>query len=574
MIWSGDLAWSATAFEWLGRIEHELLLFAAVWFAIGALDEFAVDLLYLWLRLTARVQTLRLKARPHQPEVASKAQALARTAPPAEGLPPRREREPMPFDHPAFSGGGFDATAPLRGMAAVLVPAWREAAVVSAMLRHALKAWPQAELRIYAGCYRNDPATLTAMIAAARGDHRVRIVIVNRDGPTTKADCLNRLYQALRVDEARMGRRARSVILHDAEDMVHPAALALMDAALDDADFVQLPVRAEPQDSSPWIAGHYCDEFAESHGKTMVVRDWLGTGLPAAGVGCAFRRETVDRIAHERGAAEPFAAECLTEDYECGLLIEEIGGVARFLRARDVDGSLVATREFFPGGLAAAVRQKTRWQHGIALQGWDRMGWRWRGSQQPLAELWMRLRDRRGPLIALVLACAYLLIVLWPLLALAEWGGLYRPEPTAPALRALLMANFAALGWRVGWRVAFTLREYGPVQGAMAVIRMPVANVIAIMAGRRAMAAYLQSLRNGKVQWEHTVHTRHPAADALAAEDGARRIANRERWLRETRRMREEQAPRHPAHAAHAAQAAISEEAEPGVGDGSLGLLP
>ncbi|MDF8332716.1 glycosyl transferase family protein [Novosphingobium cyanobacteriorum] len=567
MIWSGNLFWSAAAFEWLGRIEHELLLFAAVWFAIGAIDEFAVDVLYLWLRLTARVQTLRLQPRAILAQAGVKAREVARTVPLAAGHPPRWVREPAPFDHPAFADGGFDGAAPLRGLAAVLVPAWREAAVVSSMLRHALKSWPQAELRIYAGCYRNDPATLTAMIAAAHGDHRIRIVIVNRDGPTTKADCLNRLYQALCEDERRMG-RARSVILHDAEDMVHPAALALMDATLDDADFVQLPVRAEPQDSSPWIAGHYCDEFAESHGKAMVVRDWLGTGLPAAGVGCAFRRETVDQITRERGAAEPFAAECLTEDYECGLLIEEIGGVARFVRARDSDGSLVATREFFPGRLAAAVRQKTRWQHGIALQGWDRMGWRWRGSQQPLAELWMRLRDRRGPFTAVVLACAYLLIAIWPLLALAEWGGLYQPQPIAPLLQALLKVNFAALGWRVAWRVAFTTREYGLVQGIMSVIRMPVANVIAIMAGRRAMVAYLVSLRNGKVKWEHTVHTRHPAAEALAAEDGTRRLAKHERWLKEFGRFRQEQEPAHRTHAA------ISGEVQPGVSGESLGLCP
>jgi adsorption protein B len=30
--------------EWLSLVEHELLLFAAVFFLIGALDEFAVDL--------------------------------------------------------------------------------------------------------------------------------------------------------------------------------------------------------------------------------------------------------------------------------------------------------------------------------------------------------------------------------------------------------------------------------------------------------------------------------------------------------------------------------------------------
>jgi adsorption protein B len=33
------------------------------------------------------------------------------------------------------------------------------------------------------------------------------------------------------------------VVLHDAEDMVHPRELALIGDALNDVDFVQLPVR-------------------------------------------------------------------------------------------------------------------------------------------------------------------------------------------------------------------------------------------------------------------------------------------------------------------------------------------
>lgn len=485
-----DIFASDFAFGWLGRVEHELLLFAAVWFAVGALDEMGLDVLWLWLRLTGRVRTERLASSTAGGRVMARPPER-RGLPSSSGAPPR-----------------------LRGIAAVLVPAWQEAAVVGAMLEHALRAWPQRELRIYAGCYRNDPATLSAMIRAG-ADPRLRIVVHDREGPTTKADCLNRLYAALREDEQRGGYRVRCVVLHDAEDMVHPDGLALLDAALDEADFAQLPVRPEPQRHSPWIAGHYCDEFAESHGKAMVVRDWLGVGLPAAGVGCAFSRDAIEAIAARRGVAEPFAAECLTEDYECGLLIAEIGGKARFLRVRDATGGLVATREFFPARLASAVRQKTRWLHGISLQGWERLGW----TGAPL-ELWMRLRDRRAPMTAVVLSAAYLLIALLPLLLAAEWAGLYEPPPQTDGMRGLLLANFVALAWRVVARLAFTTREYGLGQGLLSILRMPVGNVVAIMAGRRAVAAYLRTLRGGAIKWDHTVHVRHPARDAALA--GAR----------------------------------------------------
>ena len=45
---------------------------------------------------------------------------------------------------------------------------------------------------------------------------------------------------------------------------------------------------------------------------------------------------------------------------------------------------------------------------GIALAGWDRLGW-----SGGLAERWMRLRDRRALLAALVLAAAYVALVGW-----------------------------------------------------------------------------------------------------------------------------------------------------------------
>lgn len=387
----------------------------------------------------------------------------------------------------------------------MLVPAWRESAVVGAMVEHCLASWPQEELKIYAGCYRNDAETLAALISAAPADPRLRIVVHDCDGPTTKADCLNRLHIALCDDERRCGFTARSIILHDAEDMVHPAALVVLDRALDTADFVQLPVRPEPQARSQLVAGHYCDEFAESHGKALVVRDWLGTGLPAAGVGCAFSRQAMRVLAERRGHQNPFAEECLTEDYECGLLIAEAGGRGRFLRVRTPSGELVATREFFPASLGAAVRQKTRWLHGIAFQGWDRLGWS--GS---LCELWMRTRDRRDPLITLVLGAAYLLVLIWPLLLLAEATGASEVRQMNAGLRALLWFNVASLAWRIAMRFGFTAASYGWRQGLLGILRMPVANIIAIMAGRRAIAAYLASLRGAPVAWDKTEHPVHP----------------------------------------------------------------
>jgi adsorption protein B len=147
-----------TPLAWLALVEHELLLFSAVFFLIGAIDELAVDVVWIWLRLTGRAKSPRIDRRA------------------------ARER-------------------PLSGPAAVLIPAWHEERVIELTVAHALAAWPQSELRLYVGSYRNDPATAEAVARGAGGDPRLRSVVLGHDGPTTKADCLNALYGALESDE-------------------------------------------------------------------------------------------------------------------------------------------------------------------------------------------------------------------------------------------------------------------------------------------------------------------------------------------------------------------------------------
>src|SRR3546814_10227962 len=76
----------------------------------------------------------------------------------------------------------------------------------------------------------------------ARRDARVRLVIGPHPGPTTKADCLNALWRALLRDEAAEGTRAKAVVLHDAEDVVHAGELAIFDRLIDRHWVVQLKI--------------------------------------------------------------------------------------------------------------------------------------------------------------------------------------------------------------------------------------------------------------------------------------------------------------------------------------------
>ncbi len=313
-----------------------------------------------------------------------------------------------------------------------------------------------------------------------------------------------------------MGVLFSCVVFQDAEDLVDPAALGLLDRAIADGiDFAQLPVEPMVQADRSWfgrhLGSHYCEEFAEAHGKVMVVRDALGAALPGAGVGCAISRDALQKLCRRRYDLRPFSEESLTEDYELGLAVGENGGTCRFVRARGDDGRLIATRAYFPARLDHVIRQKTRWVHGIALQGWDRVGW-----ATGMVEYWMRARDRRGPLTALVLLVGYSLLALTLISWFAIELGFAEPTPISPLLTALLIANLVAFLWRALWRFVWTSSVYGPLEGLRAVIRIPLTNVISIIAGRRAVFAYVRVLMGRGIEWDKTPHVGHPARTSLS----------------------------------------------------------
>ena len=442
----------------LADLASELALFAAAGFLLFALDDVMVDLIY-FSRRSWRALTIYSRF-------------------------PR-----------AFAGSIQMLWKPR--FIAVFIPAWDESSVIGPMLRSTLDRFQHPTYRIFVGHYRNDPATAAAI--ASVEDERIEVVRVEADGPTTKADCLNRLYAALLAYEKETGRSPVAVVLHDAEDLVHPLELTLFDQLIDRAALVQLPVVPLVDPSSPWVSGHYCDEFAESHGKELVVREAVGASIPLAGVGCAIERSALARLA-AAGNGQPFVAASMTEDYEMGLRIGALGLKTMFVRIPAVPGSrsVVASRGHFPASLDAAVRQKARWIGGIAFAGWDRLGWR--GG---FGERWMRMRDRRGPLAALLMLAGYGAALIWLQLGIA--GGLGAPVEIAlsPALEILLLVNAGLLGWRLLMRSGFVTATYGLKQGLLSVPRLVVGNVIAILAVWRALGLHA---RGGPRRWDKTRH--------------------------------------------------------------------
>jgi adsorption protein B len=112
---------------------------------------------------------------------------------------------------------------------------------------------------------------------------------------------------------------------------------------------------------------------------------------------------------------------------------------------------------------------------------------------------------------ALVLAIGYLLLALMTVGWLGHLAGIPVKADPSPVVGMLLAVNLVGFLWRAGWRFLFTAREYGVAEGARAVLRIPLSNVIAIMAGRRALGGYVASLSGRRPSWDKTHHTVHPA---------------------------------------------------------------
>ena len=495
-----------TILPYMEIIQQELLLFSIVWFIICGIDDILIDL--IWLLRSSYQRII-----PYIRQQSLNGQQLT--------LALEKDNKPQIISsiHQQYH--------------AIFIPAWQEANVIGEMLNGCRDAWHDSNINhhIYVGCYPNDNDTIKKVIIAAQSNPNVSLILCNKDGPTTKADCLNNLWRAMLRDELNLGMKAKSIILHDAEDRPHPLSLAVFDALICKNDIVQLPVIPVPVSGSPIVSGHYCDEFCESHAKAMIVRELLGAALPLAGVGCAIERNCLGRYALSRDNL-PFDINSVTEDYELGINIGIAGRGATMVRMKDSNGNLIGTRSHFPDTLENAVRQKSRWTLGIALTAWDKLGWSNRRKIQTppmherrayppkhrilqlpsyLAENWMRLRDRKAIFAAFTVFLAYLTALLTGVLFSVEYLGLYKMASLSAMMQNAIFATSAILLWRFIMRSGFCYYHYGFAQACLALPRMITANIISILAARRAVSIYLNHCFGGIIIWDKTEHAQLPS---------------------------------------------------------------
>jgi adsorption protein B len=273
---------------------------------------------------------------------------------------------------------------------AIFVPLWHEHSVIGGMVEHNLAAIHYDNYHFFIGAYPNDEPTLEAIRELESRFENVHLAVCPHDGPTSKADCLNWIYQRMLLFEEHHEGRFDIVMTHDAEDLIHPESLLTINSYAENFEMVQIPVLPLPTRLRELVHGIYCDEFSEWQIKDMPARQIMGSFVPSNGVGTGFSREALEKLA----TAEHnliFEPGCLTEDYENGLRLHRLGCTQMFVPLSGLRTDLVATREFFPRTMRSAIRQRTRWIMGIALQSWERHGWR--GTWPQLYWFW---RDRKA----------------------------------------------------------------------------------------------------------------------------------------------------------------------------------
>jgi adsorption protein B len=198
-----------------------------------------------------------------------------------------------------------------------------------------------------------------------------------------------------------------------------------------------------------------------------------------------------------------FEPDSLTEDYEIGLRLQEVGCKQMFLPIQTHDDdTIVATREYFPIDFHTAIRQRTRWVTGIALQTWQRHGWR--GNWMRRYWFW---RDRKG------LMGSPLSLLTSALFVYGLQSGLWN-HPESLVMR-LMPYTVALLLFRLAFRMACTSRIYGPGMAYLAPVRVLWGNAINGIATVKAIYRFLRALRRReRLPWLKTEH-QYPSREAL-----------------------------------------------------------
>jgi len=379
---------------------------------------------------------------------------------------------------------------------AIMIPAWQEYGVVDKMVSLLASSCNYDNFHIFVGTYPNDLATKKCIDKVCKRFDNVHNVICKKTGPTSKADCLNNIFNYILKVEIKSNINFSGFILHDSEDVVHSSELELFNTYIPHNDLIQIPVYPYVRNWYQFTSSHYIDEFSELHEKDLMVRMSMARHVPSAGVGTCLSRRAILRLARS-GRGLPFDCASLTEDYDISVRLKQWGMKEIFVRAkakngylnshRNEDASLICVREFFPSTFNAAVRQKSRWIVGIVFQGWKNIGWTkdWKMNYF----LW---RDRRCVVSNIVsFHGSYFFISIFD-------------DDTL--IKILSYTNIFFFINRVTHRFIFVRRFYGFLNALTSIPRTIWGNIINFFANLRAIYLVISKDNVMKISWDKTKH--------------------------------------------------------------------
>ncbi|WP_250848440.1 cyclic di-3',5'-guanylate-activated glycosyltransferase NrfB [Escherichia coli] len=435
------------------------------------------------------------------------------------GWPGRFDQEGQYQDYPRMSYR--ELYKPDEKPLAIMVPAWNETGVIGNMAELAATTLDYENYHIFVGTYPNDPDTQRDVDEVCARFPNVHKVVCARPGPTSKADCLNNVLDAITQFERSANFAFAGFILHDAEDVISPMELRLFNYLVERKDLIQIPVYPFEREWTHFTSMTYIDEFSELHGKDVPVREALAGQVPSAGVGTCFSRRAVTALLAD-GDGIAFDVQSLTEDYDIGFRLKEKGMTEIFVRFPVVDeakereqrkflqhartSNMICVREYFPDTFSTAVRQKSRWIIGIVFQGFKTH--KWTSSLTLNYFLW---RDRKGAIsnfvsfLAMLVMLQLLLLLAYESLWPNAWHFLSIFSGSA-WLMTLLWLNFGLMVNRIVQRVIFVTGYYGLTQGLLSVLRLFWGNLINFMANWRALKQVLQHGDPRRVAWDKTTH--------------------------------------------------------------------
>lgn len=400
---------------------------------------------------------------------------------------------------------------------AVMIPAWKEAEVIAKMINSnsTLIEYNPENYVVFVGVYQNDPDTAEALNEVIEKFGNVKKVVIPHDGPTCKADCLNWVIQAIFLYEKEHGMNFEMVVMHDAEDVVHPLELKLFNHLISTDDLIQIPVRPLEREWWQFVNGVYIDEFAETHSKDMLLRNRLCHMILSAGVATCFRTSILKKLSADHQGFI-FNTDSLTEDYDIAYRLAEYNIRQNFhLYPIDTTSATniynrktykksyayISVAEYFPRKLWLAIKQRTRWNIGIFFQSVSQQTWR--------GGFWKKyffLRDRKGIIANLLIIPTYFLLInIIIFYLLNRFDIVEKINLSVPIW--LVNVNLCLFLNRLIQRFTFTTARYNVTQGFLSVPRIVVANVLNVITTIRAFNIFFSSKIAGKkIAWDKTSH--------------------------------------------------------------------